>query len=278
MNCLFRRKDRYCCIVEITPDLAEQWITERNSHNRKLVEAHAERLAGEMKANRWRLTHQGIAFNTNGVLTDGQHRLWAIVLSGVTVRTWVFFNEPVESLGAVDVIRGRTNDEVITLAGGMGEVNKRDLATLRAMINGLGSYDRLMPGEEGEIWRVHAKAVAFAQEILPAARFRGVANAVTRGVLARAFYSVDHAKLRHFADVLQSALPSGEKDEPIMLLVKFLIEASHGLRGRPESRERYAKTERALWAYLTGERLSRLYAATNELFPLPGELEAVPAA
>ena len=117
MKHLFDRKDRYCLIVDISPEIAETWITECNSHNRKLVESHAQRLAGEMKADRWRLTHQGIAFDTNGVLIDGQHRLWAIVLSGKTIPMRVFFNEPADSLGAVDVIRARSNDEVITLAG-----------------------------------------------------------------------------------------------------------------------------------------------------------------
>ena len=33
--------------------------------------------------------------------------------------------------------------------------------------------------------------------------------------------------------------------------------------------EIYGKTERALSAFLTGERISLLYAATSELFPLP---------
>jgi len=90
-------------------------------------------------------------------------------------------------------------------------------------------------------------------------------------VLARASYSADHDKLRHFADVLQSGVASCEEDQPITLLLKFLIESAQGRRGRPEMRERYAKTERALSAYLAGEQLSKLYAATTELFPLPEE-------
>lgn len=271
MKRFFERKDRYSIILDIMPAMAEVWLTECNTHNRRPVEAHAERMAGEMKAGRWRLTHQGIAFDTNGVLIDGQHRLWAIVLSGCTIRMRVFFNEPVESLGAIDVVRARTNDEVITLAGGMGEVTRRDLATLRAMITGMDSYCRMMPGEEAIVWRRHRQAVEFAHEILPKSRFRGVANAVTRGVLARAFYSGNHAKLRHFADVLQSGVASGESDESVVTLFKFLIESSQGRRGRPETRERYAKTERALFAYLAGERLGRLHAVTTELFPLPDE-------
>jgi hypothetical protein len=258
-------------VLEVSPELASQWLSENNSHNRKLVEAHVERLAHEMKAGRWQLTHQGIAFSTKGVLLDGQHRLWAIVMSETTVPMRVFLNQPEETLGAIDSIRARTNDEIITLAGGLGTVTRVELATLRAMIAGLNNCERRLPGEEARLLAEHRKAIQFAHEILPAARFRGIANAVTRSVLARASYSAPADMLRHFADVLQSGIASGPHHQPISLLFKFLIESMQGRRGRPEVRERYGKTQRALSAFLEGENLGRLYATTTELFPLPCE-------
>jgi|DewCreStandDraft_4_1066084.scaffolds.fasta_scaffold36628_2 hypothetical protein len=49
----------------------------------------------------------------------------------------------------------------------------------------------------------------------------------------------------------------------------YLVETANRAGGRLECRERYAKTERALSAYLHGERLARLFASTSELFPIP---------
>ena len=135
----FQRNDPYSVVLDVTPELAATWLSECNTHNRKLVDAHVDRLARDMKAGRWRLTHQGIAFSTNRVLLDGQHRLWAVILSETTVRMRVFFNEPAESLHAIDSIRPRTNDEIISLAGTIGTVSKSELATLRAMLVGLGA-------------------------------------------------------------------------------------------------------------------------------------------
>lgn len=278
MERIFQRTDLYSVVMNVTPAMADAWISECNSHNRKLVDAHVDRLAREMKAGRWRLTHQGIAFSTNRVLLDGQHRLWAIVLSGVTVPLRVFFNEQAEGLGAIDAVQARSNAQIITLAGGHGEVGHGDLSTLRAMITGLGAYTRMTAGEEAEILSRHRAAIEFALQILPAARFRGVATAVTRAVLARAYYSADHRDLRHFASVLQSGVATSERDQPITLLLKFLMDAAHGHRGRPEAREKYGKSERALQAFLTGESLGRLFAATAELFPLPDELSTPSAA
>ena len=59
----FERTDSYNVVMDVTPAIAERWICELNTHNRKLVDAHVERLAREMKAGRWRTTHQGIAFS-----------------------------------------------------------------------------------------------------------------------------------------------------------------------------------------------------------------------
>jgi hypothetical protein len=274
----FARKAPYSAVINVSPAIADAWLSGCNTHNRKLVDGHVERLMREMKAGRWRLTHQGIAFSTNRVLLDGQHRLWAVSLSGVTVPMRVFFNESVESLEAIDAGQARTNDQIITLAGGLGAVSRTELATLRAMMTGLDCYNRMTAGEEAELLARHREAITFAHEILPAARFRGVASAITRGVLARAFYSADLGGLRHFADVLRSGVADGNRDQSIAILLKFLMATGRGVCGRPEAREKYGKTERALQAYLTGEQIGRLHTSTAELFPLPSGDSNVTAA
>jgi hypothetical protein len=95
---LFARTERYSQVLEMTPALAEDFLTHCNTHNRTLADAHVETLANEMRAGRWQLTHQGIAFSPNRVLLDGQHRLWAVVMSGVTVPMRIFINEPPEAM------------------------------------------------------------------------------------------------------------------------------------------------------------------------------------
>jgi hypothetical protein len=55
-----------------------------------------------MKAGRWLETHQGIAFDTDGRLIDGRHRLMAVAASGVTVRMWVFPEQTRETFDVID--------------------------------------------------------------------------------------------------------------------------------------------------------------------------------
>lgn len=76
--------------VKITPQAAADWLENRNlAANRNMSEHVAAKYAKAMSEGRWLFTHQGIAFDTEGWLIDGQHRLRAIVLSGITVEMFV---------------------------------------------------------------------------------------------------------------------------------------------------------------------------------------------
>lgn len=61
----------------------------RNQQNRKPNTASLKRLMRSAQRGRWRLTHQGIAFDSLGILIDGQHRLTMIVETGIAVRMLV---------------------------------------------------------------------------------------------------------------------------------------------------------------------------------------------
>ncbi|MFL6416119.1 MAG: hypothetical protein ACJ74Y_10695 [Bryobacteraceae bacterium] len=95
---------------EITPKKAAVFL-EKNVTNRPLREATTTAYERDMRAGNWVSTHQGVAFNDRGELIDGQHRLTAVVRSGVTVRMLVTRGLPAVSgdthtMDAVD--RGAT--------------------------------------------------------------------------------------------------------------------------------------------------------------------------
>lgn len=269
---LFARTDRYNVVMNITPEIAEDWLTNCNTHNRPLSDAHVDYLASEMKAGRWRLTHQGIAFSSNRVLLDGQNRLWAVVLSGVTVPMMVAINEPPDVMEVIDTGKVRSVTHILTLTANMGVITKNIMGTLHAMFLRQDSARRRSPGEERDLLARHMDAVRFAIETLPACKYNGIATAVTRGVLARAWYSADPERLREFADALRNHRCGENAGDPIRLLFDYLIKTASG-HARASRQEAYNKTERALSAWLNGERLTRLCASERELFPLPEEAQ-----
>jgi hypothetical protein len=267
-----KNKTPYNTVMEVGPDLATRWL-EGNTHNRTLKQWLVDRFVRDMQAGRWQLTHQGIAFDADGMLIDGQHRLWAIVLSATPVQLRVFFNEPIETVEAVDTGLARTNFDVLHLNGEAGEITPTHLATLRSMLAGASSHNlRMTVSEEAEWMAKHAAAIHFGMEHLGACRLKGIATATIRGIIARAYYSADHAKLIHFCDVLKIGASGEKEDWPILLLWQFLVGNANAGKAQAVRRVRYAKAERALMAYLRGDRIVHLRAVGSELFPLPEEV------
>lgn len=99
-------------VVEITPDLAKKWLA-ANKDNRHARPSHINNLAQEIKNGKWTLTHQGIAFSSEGRLIDGQHRLEAIIAAGEPVLMAVFIGLDDNMFGALDRgIRRTLRDEI----------------------------------------------------------------------------------------------------------------------------------------------------------------------
>jgi len=77
-------------VVLVSPELAAEWLKKNNTgENRAVSQEVIANYAMDMKNNKWDLTHQGICFGEDGALVDGQHRLHAIVMAGVTVAMMV---------------------------------------------------------------------------------------------------------------------------------------------------------------------------------------------
>lgn len=113
-------------IVNVTPSLAERWL-KANTRNRRLYPADVAKLARDMREGRWRFTGEPIKFDWNHVLLDGQHRLSAIVESGVSLQMLVIFDLEPESQELMDIGKSRTVGDVLSLRG---ESNGKSLGAI----------------------------------------------------------------------------------------------------------------------------------------------------
>ena len=66
----------------VTPEVAEKWLR-KNNRNRPMSNVEVSQHVRDMQAGNWLQTGQSVGFDWNGNLTNGQHRLQAIVQSGV---------------------------------------------------------------------------------------------------------------------------------------------------------------------------------------------------
>ena len=128
LTILFASQQRQTTTMDVTPKLAAEWLESRNDRNRSISPEHVAMLARAMASKTFRLTHQGIAFNQEGKLIDGQHRLSAVVKSGCTVKMMVTFGADSKDMIVCDRSRNRTTRDALAIQ------NERDHAALRAAV------------------------------------------------------------------------------------------------------------------------------------------------
>ena len=99
-------------IETITPRIASSYL-ELNHRNRPLRKTHIRSLAFDMINGDWQVTHQGIAFDTNGTLIDGQHRLYAIIEAGVPIKMLVTRGCSASSFSILDRGANRSPSDIL---------------------------------------------------------------------------------------------------------------------------------------------------------------------
>lgn len=88
-------------VRQVTPEQAALWLT-ANTSNRPMRKRRVELLAHDITAGTFTLTPDAIAFNRDGTLINGQHRLAAVVKAGVAVPLIVAYGLPDEAYDATD--------------------------------------------------------------------------------------------------------------------------------------------------------------------------------
>ena len=261
-------------IETITPRIAEQYLTTMTT-NRSLKSSVISRYADDMIAGRWVLTHQGIAFDENGSLCDGQHRLQAIIKSGVSVSMVVTRGVDPTAIFNLDNGVGRTFRDSETIAG--NPIPAAFPAALRSMYTlertkGNAAIRAKFSSHSflRSLADVHYDAVMFSLRCFSQSvnnHTHGVYSGPVLGVVARAFYTQDHDRLESFGLIMRTGMTTSIQDSAAITFRNWKISAAP--TGSVGQKLSYLKCESALIAFLEKRPLSKLYKREEEFFPVP---------
>jgi len=104
-------------VMDITPDMAKKILAHRNKNNRPIRYTHLEKLSDAIEKDEWKVTNQGIAFDADGNLIDGQHRLAAILQTRKTVKMMVATNMDANIFDVVDTGSKRSTGDALDILG-----------------------------------------------------------------------------------------------------------------------------------------------------------------
>lgn len=257
----------------VTPALAREWL-KLNTRNRPIRQAAVADLAKAIERGEWKVTHQGIGFDENGILVDGQHRLEAIVKANRPVEIMVTWGVPAEAFTVMDTGRKRNMGDVLALN------NEANATHLAAALRGLYLY-QLNPDAS---WSGHASVVSHDQLLLTLEKNPKLRDSIPHGMaLARSIKITTTAgSLGHYLtstirpDVDQQPWLTGlitganlSEGDPRLTLRNTMLNLASGKthRRREDSREHLLYYLKAWNAWLEGRKIKLLRRSPGEKIP-----------
>jgi hypothetical protein len=256
-------------IVNVTPALAKEFL--RNNKINRPVKAWAiNKYAKDLSSGQWASNHQGIAFDKDGSLADGQHRLMAIVKTQIPIDMVVAWG--VDRQG-IDRLAPRSQMDEIKYAGMSDWVEKSHLVIAGAMFE--ISYNGAMQNkasrttsENIDFCEKHRAVIEFT-----ASKFRKkekyLSAAIIQGTVAIAATYEDVDRMGEFVNVFKSGLPNSQKDFMAIKARNFIMNG--GAKGGATDRKNASKTlMRAIYLFCRGKNLNRLVPPKEFTYTLEG--------
>lgn len=266
-------------VVVITPEMASE-ILRRNPDNRPLDKSLVTQLVGEIRNGGWQVTHQGIALDgplTTGNIVDGQHRLRAIMQSGVTTPVLVFENVPPATFSALDTGKRRTGGDVLALSG------ERDCTLLSATIrhvhlfrtspsgSWVGSGSRVTNNDLLVIFQAQVEEFRTA---VKQGRILGKELGLIPTAGASAYFlTVESAPVAQVGEWIRGLTTQAnlDSDDPRLALIKVMSQLRGGgtQRRRTDTRGQIGLYIKAWNAWVSGRPVKSLRLQKGEKMPSP---------
>lgn len=223
------------CRMSITPDQAAAWL-ENNTHNRPLRQCRVAKYARAMERGLWRYNYQPIIVSRDGLILDGQHRLWACVESNAVFESDVVFGADSAIMDSIDMNATRSSGDQAHL-GGVKNANVAASAALLILMFEDGNIDsvrntKLYPTNQEVISRASDPAIQASIRVAMPSKH------ICRRLGASTFcHYVFHRQNAELADRFFAELASGAmlaEDNPVFQLRKRLEENNRSRSKLPQ--------------------------------------------
>jgi hypothetical protein len=255
-------------VVTITPEMAKNML-KKNTNNRKIRSRYLARLTDEMRKGRWKLNGDPIRINSD-ILIDGQHRLSAIVQSGVSIESVLITGMSSDVFDTIDCGAKRSTSDILSLSG---EKNATLLGATLLLLenyrNGAHAFtasysttalEQLLT-EEPKM-RDSVKFIAGRNK-----KFHKIIPTSVASFCHYIFSRIDEERADDFFDCLADGKDSILSNVPYLLYQLFVTKALHGKKF--SRRETVFLIIKAWNSYIKDRSLTRIVYKLNEERILP---------
>lgn len=101
----------------ITPSVASYILTNNNPKNRKISTSKIRQTSADILSGKFLVNGESVIFDRNGMLLDGQHRLFSCVETGIQIVSLCAFGIDPEAMQTIDLGKGRTAGDIAQISG-----------------------------------------------------------------------------------------------------------------------------------------------------------------
>lgn len=260
----------------ITPEIATQMLS-ANVHNRRLNAKRIQTLMSDMKNGNWTESPQPICFDTQNKLIDGQHRLSAVVRSGVPVVMTVAYDVPRNAV--LDKGLERSTGDALFMRGVISiEMSKRDAQAVvnryLSITNGASRANTMSDTSKIEFINRNEELISKAISISRLGNKRDTIckrAGIQAAILGALMEGVSEEKLTSFARVVNSGFMESPEQSSAVVLRNYALE--HPTTGEAAANKLCACAEMAIRDFVSGTPRRQKYRRKFHIYIKAAEPE-----
>lgn len=210
--------------VSVTPELASEWL-KRNTRNRPIRKGRVDAMVRAMKSGKFEYNGDTVRFDVTGALLDGQHRLSAVVASGVTTTMLIVEGLPAAVQATIDQGITRTAGDALHFQGHRSWNELAAVSRLAMSVEYNASDRAYRPGNEEIVEYVQQHPEIHASVEFGSATNRRYPDA-TKTIISYThmmFAHVDLSDANYFWQSMADLVPA-YRDDPVIALARRLAD------------------------------------------------------
>lgn len=260
-------------VESINPEKAKAYLS-MSKGNRKLAPAVVKMFARDMASGNWKCTHQAIAFDENGVLIDGHHRLSAVIKAGVNVNMLVARNVPHDTIEYVDTGRCRSLRDTLYYVDGFESPalrNSNTLATLKLAVQYGYKSDWQLSNAERMAFLEHFKKEF---EMLYSASISrhdpSMTAPIRAGLFAGLLCGEKYEDIYNFCSVWSNSDTRGCEDRnyTVILNLRRQLDNAKLKRMKIARDKQYSMAQNALWNFINNTPVRTVKETETPRYPI----------
>lgn len=250
----------------VDSETAEKWL-DSNTNNRRLRKSLVNSYARDMRAGNWKLAGDPIRFDGEGTLLDGQHRLKAIVESGVTQSMLVVRGLDKDAQAVMDIGGKRNAADALRLRGKTGDV--KDVASIARSVLMFETGERPTSPQIVQFCEDNYDALVLASDSGREVTKAGLRGGSLFGAAAFLLNIVDQAATEEFMNKLVTGADMSRGHPVLALRNRFIQGMPATSRDLTSLRTNLAYVFRAWNHWRDGRSVQQLRVAANDTYPIP---------